>query len=171
MILFQCLSLLLHQLLVLVLFIRKFCVLSCFCNIINCILLNFSLILDPSQPIGMSFLYLFMAIWTSFVLAEQMCISFLLVFKSRINTVIAVSYILCISLALASGTVRSYKGLQPWLQENTKGTHTKYASTLLHSVIFLSRNMNCEPSSTVTCPVPADYLHDRLGRSNSQVIV
>lgn len=133
-------------------------------------MVEFSLILDPTQPIGMSFLYLFIAIWTSFVLAEQVCISFLLVVKSRINTVIAVSYILCISLALTSGTIRSYKGLQPWLQENTKGTHTRYASTLLHSVIFLSRNMNCFPSNSVVCPVPADYLNDRLGRSNPQVI-
>lgn len=119
----------------------------------------------------MSFLYLFVAIWTSFVLAEQICISFLLVVKSRINTAIAVSYVLAISLALASGTVRSFKGLQPWLQENTKATHTRYASMLLHSVIFLSRNMNCTQTGTTPCPVPADYLHDRLGRSDPQVFI
>lgn len=133
------------------------------------------MILNPSHPIGLAFLYLFVAIWTSFVLAEQICIAFLLVVKSHINTVIAVSYILAISLALASGTVRSYKGLQPWLQENTKATHTRYASMLLHSVVFLARPMNCTHNSTtfastsVVCPVPADYLFERLGRADPQV--
>lgn len=165
-----------HRPLPLALFIRK----NVFLIFHYKALINFdifcSMILNPSNPISLAFLYLFIAIWTSFVLAEQICIAFLLVVKSRLNTMIAVSYILAISLALASGTVRSYKGLQPWLQENTKATHTRYASMLLHSVVFLSRPMNCTQnvtaisSATVVCPVAADYLYERLGRADPQVL-
>lgn len=76
-----------------------------------------------------------------------------------------------ISLALASGTVRSFKGLQPWLQDNTKGTHTRYASSLLHSIAFQSRKMNCTPTASVICPKPSDFLHERLGMADPDVIM
>lgn len=99
-----------------------------------------------------------------------MCILFLLFIKSRMNVGVVVSYLLCISVILASGTLRSYKGLQPWLQENTKGTHTRYASTLLHSYVFLSRPMNCTIGKNIDCPAPADYLLERLGRADPQVL-
>lgn len=116
--------------------------------------------------IDISFVYLLVAIWTSFALAEQMCILFLLFVKSRISTAIAVSYVLCLSLVLASGTVRSYKGLQPWLQENTKATHTRYASKLLHSIIIYS---NC--TNTNACTSTGEYLQERLGVSTTQVFI
>lgn len=64
---------------------------------------------------------------------------------------------------------RSFKGLSPWLQENTKGTHTRYASSLLHSSFFLSRRMNCIPKNGIICPNPRDFLHDRLGRADPNV--
>lgn len=101
-------------------------------------------------------------------MAEQICITLLLFIKSRINVAIIVSYIFCVSIALASGTVRSFKGLAPWLQENTKGTHTKYASTLLHSAVFLSRRMNCTPGGITVCPLTSEYLYERLGRAVPQ---
>lgn len=113
-------------------------------------------------------MYLVVALWSSFVLAEQLCITFLLAVKNKINAAIAVSYILCICLALASGTVRSYKGLAPWLQTNVKGIHTRYASTLLHSATFLSRDMNCVAKNGIICPTPADFLYDRLGKADLQ---
>lgn len=125
--------------------------------------------LDPTDPDGLTYIYILISIWTSFVLAEQLSILLLLTIKSRINAAIAVSYILCISLTLASGTVRSYKGLSPWLQENTKATHTRYASSLLHSAAFLSRRMNCNPNNGVICPLPGEFLHDRLGNADPQV--
>lgn len=92
----------------------------------------FRLVLDLSTFNGYALLYLIISIWTSYILAEQLCITFLLAVKSRINAAIAVTYIICICLTLASGTVRSNKGLTPWLQENVKGIHTKYAATLLY---------------------------------------
>jgi len=46
------------------------------------------------------------ALWSSFVLAEQLTIAFLLVVKVPFNAAIAVTYVLVISIALASGTVR-----------------------------------------------------------------
>ncbi|XP_059219736.1 ATP-binding cassette sub-family G member 5 [Stomoxys calcitrans] len=126
-------------------------------------LVIYPLLLDSKFPNGTTFAYLMVALWSSFVLAEQLSISFLLVVKVPFNAAIAVTYILVISIALASGTVRSFKGLQPWLQDNTKGTHTRYASSLLHSITFQTRNMNCTPTASVICPKPADFLHERLG--------
>ncbi|XP_073815211.1 ATP-binding cassette sub-family G member 5 [Musca autumnalis] len=126
-------------------------------------LVVYPLLLDSKLPNGTTFAYLMVALWSSFVLAEQLSISFLLVVKVPYNAAIAVTYILVISIALASGTVRSFKGLQPWLQDNTKGTHTRYASSLLHSITFQTRNMNCTPTASVICPKPADFLHERLG--------
>ncbi|XP_018791255.1 PREDICTED: ATP-binding cassette sub-family G member 5 [Bactrocera latifrons] len=126
----------------------------------------YPLLLDPKFPNGTVFAYLLVALWSSFVLAEQLSIAFLLVVKVPFNAAIAVTYILVISIALASGTVRSFKGLQPWLQENTKGTHTRYVSSLLHSIAFQSRKMNCTPTASVICPKPADFLHERLGMAD-----
>lgn len=132
--------------------------------ITSCVL--YPLFLDPNNPNGMIFAYLLVALWSSYVLAEQLCIMFLLVVKVPFNAAIAVTYLLCISLALASGTVRSYKGLQPWLQDNTKGTHTRYVSSLLHSVAFQSHKLNCTPTASVICPKAADFLHERLGQAD-----
>lgn len=129
---------------------------------------HFSIILNANDPDGTAFTYLLVALWSSFILAEQICITLLLFIKSRINVAIIVSYIFCVSIALASGTVRSFKGLAPWLQENTKGTHTKYASTLLHSAVFLSRRMNCTPGGVTVCPLTSEYLYERLGRAVPQ---
>ncbi|TMW40664.1 hypothetical protein DOY81_014256 [Sarcophaga bullata] len=123
----------------------------------------YPLLLDPKFPNGTTFAYLLVALWSSYVLAEQLSISFLLLVKVPFNAAIAVTYILVISIALASGTVRSFKGLQPWLQDNAKGTHTRYASSLLHSIAFQTRKMNCTPTASVICPKPADFLHERLG--------
>jgi len=129
------------------------------------------MVLDPQVlDTGYPFLYILIALWTCFVLAEQLAITFLFFVKSRINVAIAVSYILCICITLGSGTVRSYKGLTPWLQENTKGTHTRYASSLLHSAIFLSRRMICIPKNGVVCPSPREFLHERLGRADPNEI-
>ena len=67
----------------------------------------FRMVLDPQNlENGMPFLYILIALWTSFVLAEQLSMTFLFFVKSRINAAIAVSYFLCVSLILASGTVR-----------------------------------------------------------------
>ncbi|XP_062123964.1 ATP-binding cassette sub-family G member 5 isoform X2 [Drosophila sulfurigaster albostrigata] len=69
-----------------------------------------------------------------------------------------------VSAALASCVVYpSFKGLQPWLQDNTKGTHTRYASSLLHSIAFQSRKPNCTSTASVVCPKVADFMHERLG--------
>jgi hypothetical protein len=57
-----------------------------------------------------------------------------------------------------------------WLQENTNGVHTKYASLLLHSATFLSRKMNCTATPTTVCQSPAEFLHERLGQADPQVI-
>lgn len=129
------------------------------------------MVLDPQNlEDGYPFLYILVALWTSVVLAEQLAIFFLFFIRSRINTSIAVSYIICISVILASGTVRSYRGLSPWLQENTKGTHTRYASSLLHSAIFLTRRMNCIPKNGVSCPSPKEFLYERLGKGDPNEI-
>lgn len=129
------------------------------------------MVLDPQNlDTGYPFLYILIALWSSFVLAEQLSIFFLFFIRSRINAAIAVSYIICICVTLASGTVRSYRGLSPWLQENTKGTQTRYASSLLHSAIFLSRRMNCVPKNGIVCPSPREFLYDRLGRSDPNEI-
>lgn len=125
---------------------------SLFCSVVSRIILN------TNDPDGTAFTYLLVSLWSSYILAEQLCITLLLFVRSKINVAIIVSYIFCVSLALASGTVRSFKGLQPWLQENTKATHTRYASTLLHSAVFLSRRMNCTPGGVVTCPLTSEYL-------------
>lgn len=91
--------------------------------------------------------------------------------RSRINVSVAVSYVICVMIILASGTVRSYRGLTPWMQENTKATHTRYASSLLHNAIFLSRRMNCVPKAGLTCPSPKEFLYERLGRSDPNEVV
>ncbi|XP_030370769.1 ATP-binding cassette sub-family G member 5 [Scaptodrosophila lebanonensis] len=123
----------------------------------------YPLLLDARYSNSTVFAYLWVALWSSFVLAEQLSIAFLLVVKVPFNAAIAVTYVLVISIALASGTVRSFKGLQPWLQDNTKGTHTRYASSLLHRIAFQSRKLNCIPTASVICPKPADFMHERLG--------
>ncbi|CAD7092218.1 unnamed protein product [Hermetia illucens] len=125
----------------------------------------YPLVLDPQTPDGISFTYLLVSLWSSFTFAEQLCVLFLLVVKSPFNAAIAVTYILVICISLASGTVRSYKGLLPWLQDNTKGTHTRYVSSLLHSVAF-SQKTNCTPTASVICPKATDFLHERLGRAD-----
>ncbi|KAH8382363.1 hypothetical protein KR009_003091 [Drosophila setifemur] len=129
--------------------------------IASCVI--YPLLLDTKYNNGIVFAYLLVALWSSFVLAEQLTIAFLLVVKVPFNAAIAVTYVLVISIALASGTVRSFKGLQPWLQDNTKGTHTRYASSLLHSIAFQTRKLNCTPTASVICPKPADFMHERLG--------
>ncbi len=128
-----------------------------------------SIILNPFIPIHISVAYLFVSIWSCYFLAEQLCVLFCIFIKSRINVAVAVSYIVCICVAVSSGTVRSFKGLHPFLQDYNKIVHTKYAAALLHSAVFLSRNMKCEESATVTCPVPADYLVSRIGDSDIEV--
>lgn len=128
------------------------------------------IILNPLYPIHISVAYLFVSIWSCYFLAEQLCILFCVFVKSRINVAVAVSYIICICIALSSGTVRSFKGLHPFLQDYNKVMHTKYAAALLHSAVFLSRNMKCEETTTVLCPTPADYLVSRIGESDMEVV-
>lgn len=127
------------------------------------------IILNPFNPIHISVAYLFVSIWSCYFLAEQLCVLFCIFIKSRINVAVAVSYVICICIALSSGAVRSFKGLHPFLQDYNKVVHTKYASALLHSAVFLSRNMNCEETNTISCPVPADYLVSRIGDSDMEV--
>lgn len=110
------------------------------------------------------------AIWSSAVLAEQMCIAFLLVCRRRHSAAIAVTYLLCVSLTLASGTVRSFRGIQPWLQENTKVTHTRYAALLLHAALFgegVSGGANGEDAAVGGAAVTAaeDWVTERMGRT------
>jgi hypothetical protein len=125
------------------------------------------MVLDPQRlDNGYPFLYIVISLWTSFILAEQLTIFFLFFMRSKINVAVAVSYIICIMITFSSGTVRSYRGLTPFMQENTKATHTRYSSSLLHSAIFLSRRMNCIPKSGITCPSPKEFLYERLGRSD-----
>jgi ATP-binding cassette, subfamily G (WHITE), member 5 (sterolin 1) len=125
------------------------------------------MVLDPQRlDNGYPFLYIVISLWTSFILAEQLTIFFLFFMRSKINVAVAVSYIICIMITLSSGTVRSYRGLTPFMQENTKATHTRYVSSLLHSAIFLSRRMNCIPKNGITCPSPKEFLYERLGRSD-----
>lgn len=122
--------------------------------------------LDPQNlDSGFPYLYMVVAIWTSFMLAEQLSIFFLFFVKTTINVIIAVTYILCLSIILGSGTVRSNKGLPAILQDNAKGTHSRYASSLLHSAIFLSRRLLCVPKNGAKCPSPKEFLHERLGMS------
>ncbi|KAG5671621.1 hypothetical protein PVAND_001814 [Polypedilum vanderplanki] len=127
----------------------------------------YPLVLDPSNlENGYPFIYIFVSIWTSYMLSEQLSIFFLFFIKSPINAVVAVSYIITLSLVLASGTVRSWKGLVPILQDNAKATHSRYASELLHSAIFLSRRMHCVPKNNITCPSPKEFLLERLNFQN-----
>lgn len=129
------------------------------------------MVLDPQRlDNGYPFLYIVVSLWTCFILAEQLTIFFLFFMKSRINAAVAVSYIICVMIILSSGTVRSFRGLNPLLQENTKATHTRYASSLLHSAIFLSRRMNCIPKNGTVCPSPKEFLYERLGRSDPNEI-
>lgn len=114
-------------------------------------------------------MYIGIGIWTSFILAEQLCITLLYVIGSKMNVTITISYILCLCLTMASGTVRSHKGLQNWLQENARIIHARYASLLLHNAIFLTQPVNCTPNDRITCQSPEDFLNDRLGRTDSQV--
>lgn len=122
----------------------------------------FRTILNAPDYIDMTFLYLIFAIWTSFVMAEQICILLLLLFKSKINVVVIVGYIICLSITLASGTVRSFKGLQPLLQLQTKATQTRYASQLLHNILY---------SSNSTDGVDSEYISERLGPSSWDVSI
>lgn len=130
--------------------------------------LIFRIFLDVNDPNGAAFAYLLVALWSSFILAEQLCITLLLFVKSRINVAIIVSYIFCVCLALASGTMRSFKGLQPWLQDNTRAIHTRYASRLLHSAVLSIPPMNCTPGGIVVCPSVAEYFDDRFGDKEHQ---
>lgn len=130
-----------------------------------------SIILNPFIPIHVSVAYIFVAIWSCYFLAEQLCVLFCLFVKSRMNVAVAVSYIICICVALSSGTVRSFKGLHPFLQDYNKILHTKYSSALLHSAVFLSRDMKCEQTATVSCPVLADYLVNRIGEADVEVFI
>lgn len=122
------------------------------------------IVLDPSNlENGYPFIYILVAVWTSYMLAEQLSIFFLFFIKKSINAIIVVAYILCLSLVLGSGTVRSWKGLIPWLQDNAKGTQSRYTSELLHSAIFLSRRIKeCIPKNGITCPSPKEFLLERL---------
>lgn len=64
------------------------------------------LFLDPQQPNILYFAYIFLAIWTSFVLAEQLVITFMFTVKSRISVSTAASFILIVCMILSTGTVR-----------------------------------------------------------------
>lgn len=131
----------------------------------------YPMILDPSDlDTGYPFIYILVAIWTSFMLAEQLSIFFLFFIKTPINATVATTYVLCILITLGSGTVRSYKGLQPIVQDISKAiSHSRYSSELLHSAIFLSRRMICNPRNanpSVVCPSPKEFLLERLGSQN-----
>lgn len=127
---------------------------------------NFRLILDPNDPDGTAFTYLLVAFWSSYIVAEQLCITLHLFVRSRINVTIIASYIFCVCIALASGTVRSYQGLQPWLKNGTSALHTKYASNLFHGAVFSRRSFLCIPNErdNTVCPEWKDYLFERIGR-------
>lgn len=131
----------------------------------------YPMILDPSNlDTGYPFIYIVVSIWTSYMLAEQLSIFFLFFIKAPINAVVASSYILCVMITLGSGTVRSWKGLQPIVQDIAKAiSHSRYASELLHSAIFLSRRMSCNPKNanpSIVCPSPKEFLLERLGSQN-----
>lgn len=130
--------------------------------------------MNPNQPSGVHFLGIVLALWSCYVVTEQMCILFHLFVKTALNTAITVVYILGLCLTLASGTLRSFKGLSGWLQDNTKVLHMKYTSQMLFNAIFLSHQSTCVPSSRTLCPNIKEYVFDRVGKdssNNTEIIV
>lgn len=132
------------------------------------------LVLNPNQPIGVHFLGTVLALWSCCVVTEQLCILCHLFVKTSLNAAITVVYILGLCLMMSSGTLRSYKGLSGWLQDNSKALHVKYASQMLFNSIFLSHQSTCVPSARTACPNLKEFVFDRVGKdsqNNTEIIV
>lgn len=132
------------------------------------------LVLNPNQPIGVHFLGIVLALWSCCVVTEQLCILCHLFVKTSLNAAITVVYILGLCLMMSSGTLRSYKGLSGWLQDNSKALHVKYASQMLFNSIFLSHQSTCVPSARTACPNIKEFVFDRVGKdsqNNTEIIV
>ena len=132
------------------------------------------MVLNPSQPSGVHFLGIMLALWSCYVVTEQLCILFHLFVKRSLNTAITVVYVLVLCLMMASGTLRSFKGLSGWLQDNSRAIHLKYVSQMLFNSMLLSHPSTCVPSSRVTCPSVKDFVYDRVGKdsqNNTEIIV
>lgn len=132
------------------------------------------LVLNPNQPNGIHFLGIMLALWSCYVVVEQLCILFHLFVKTSLNTAVTVVYILVLCVMMSSGTLRSYKGLSGWLQENSKALHIKYVSQMLFNSVFLSHQSTCVPSARTVCPNIKEYVFDRVGKdsqNNTEIIV
>ncbi|XP_063890313.1 ATP-binding cassette sub-family G member 5 [Helicoverpa armigera] len=101
---------------------------------------------------NMDFLYFSLALWSSYVYAEQQTIAVMMFVKNGLIAAIVNIYITCIYVMLASGVLRSYKGFEEWLYYITYITHTRYTSIFMHRNVFKQPTFNILPySDTENC--------------------
>nr|XP_022912669.1 ATP-binding cassette sub-family G member 5 [Onthophagus taurus] len=96
----------------------------------------FRLIGSFQEPL--EYLYFGLILWACYLFSEQQTMAILLIVKNHLSAAIFSIYITCVCITLASGILRSIKGLQDWLYYLTYGTQVRYASAFLNKKIFLS---------------------------------
>ncbi|KAL5274652.1 ABCG5 family protein [Megaselia abdita] len=123
----------------------------------------YPLMVDTKYQDYKTFAHIVLAVWSCCILAEQISITFLLYVKQTFNSLTYCTYIVVLLIILATGTVRSYAGLHPLLQDVTKTAHSYYVSSIFYSTIFTSHQLNCIPTASIICPKFSEYLFERIG--------
>ncbi|CAH2075534.1 unnamed protein product, partial [Iphiclides podalirius] len=96
---------------------------------------------------GLDYIYFALILWSCYIYAEQQTIAIMMFVKNGLIAAIVNIYITCVYVMLASGVLRSYKGLEEWLFYLTYITHTRYASIFVHRGVFKQPTFNIMPYS------------------------
>ncbi|XP_076653334.1 ATP-binding cassette sub-family G member 5 [Halictus rubicundus] len=137
-------------------------------------------ILTPILESDLSFwAYASGVLWASYVAAEQVTVAVMMVVGKPVTGAITVLYMTLASLVVASGAIRSLKGLPYWLAAVSTALPARYASLALNQLaIDMPMFLNLPYNETFACPgVPElcrypdgrTYLIERFTREGENI--
>lgn len=113
-----------------------------------------------------SWIYASGVLWASFVVTENATLAALMLIKRPITAAITVLYFTLISIVIASGVLRSFRGLPDWLYSVSTALPSRYASLALNQLaIDMSNFDNLPYNETIACPGPEELCRYENGRS------
>ncbi|KAF7995006.1 hypothetical protein HCN44_004478 [Aphidius gifuensis] len=112
-------------------------------------------ILVPTLDLNLlSWAYASGIFWSSYIIAEQLSISFLMVIKRPFIGAITALYFTLISLLIASGGLRSIRNLPNYMSTLSNALPTRYASLAINELIIdmPNRTTNLAYNESLSCP-------------------
>lgn len=124
-------------------------------------------ILTPILELDLSsWAYACGVLWASYVAAEQVTVAVLMVVGKPITGAITVLYMTLVSLVIASGAIRSLKGLPYWLAAVSTALPARYASLALNQLaIDVPASLNLHYNESFACPGIPELCRYPDGRS------